>query len=120
MQQDSNNSEQTDPINKNQDVQKSEDERIDQDFEGYPGNPSKENIIRPKDETDRTTADVDNANINDYADSSENKRTGKNREDIDELQSDGSGGAFKGTEEVSDETEADDVKKEDKNNNEAY
>ncbi len=45
-----------DPIDDKEKVQKSNDEHIDQDFEGYPNNPSKENIINPKTKEDRLTA----------------------------------------------------------------
>ncbi len=46
----------TDPIDKREKVQRSNDEHIDQDFEGYPKNPSRENIINPKTKEDKLTA----------------------------------------------------------------
>lgn len=35
----------TDPIDKKEEVQQSNDEHIDQDFPGYPHHPSKQNVI---------------------------------------------------------------------------
>ncbi len=121
MEKDNNDgSKKNEPLDKKEEVQNSNDERIDQDFEGYPHNQSKEDIINPKNETERAIADVDNDNINDYADSSENKRTGATRGDINEIKSDASAGAFEATEEVGDELEAGKKKNKDQNQSEAY
>src|SRR5581483_421070 len=46
----------TDPVDKKEEVQKSKDKHIDQDFEGYPHHPAKENVIHPKTENDLNIA----------------------------------------------------------------
>ena len=51
---------QTDPIDKPQEVEKSNDEKIDQDFPSYPHYPAKEDIMDPKNHTDRVNANVEN------------------------------------------------------------
>jgi len=80
----------TDPINKKHEVQKSNDPRIDQDFENFPHGTSKENIINPKTETEFKTADAEDVK----------KRDEEKDDNISEIESDGSGGAFESTEEV--------------------
>lgn len=50
----------TDPIEKKEDVQKSNDEKIDEDFPGYPHYPAKEDIMNPKNHTERVDANVEN------------------------------------------------------------
>ncbi len=82
---------QTDPVKKKEDVQKSNDEHIDQDFTGFPHAPAKENIINPKTEEDKAISGVDGEN--------------NTQSDTDESESDGSGGAFSATEDISDEEE---------------
>jgi hypothetical protein len=48
----------TDPIDKKQEVQKTNDDRIDQDFPGYPHPPSKEKTIKEqKSNTDEQYSD---------------------------------------------------------------
>ena len=80
----------TNPINQKHEVQKSNDPRIDQDFENFPHGTSKENIINPKKDADFKTADAEDIKSRD-----------DNKEDnIKEMESDGSGGAFESTEEV--------------------
>jgi hypothetical protein len=78
------------PIKRKEDVQKSNDNKIDQDFPGFPHGHSKENIINPINEKDKRTADV-------YHQDGE-----KTNPDpaIDESFSDASGGAFEATERV--------------------
>lgn len=58
MKDDDKNKENNEPIQKKVDVQKSNDEHIDQDFPGFPNHPAKENIINPKTEEDRTAAGI--------------------------------------------------------------
>jgi hypothetical protein len=56
-------SKQADPTEEKEEIQKSNDEHIDQDFEDYPHNPATENTINPKSEEDSITAglkDVEN------------------------------------------------------------
>ena len=75
----------TDPITKKEEVQKSNDEHIDQDFKGFPNAPAKEEIINPKTKEDKLIANVE-------------KNT--QARSFDEAVSDGSGGAFNATENV--------------------
>ena len=75
----------TDPINKKHEVEESNDPHIDQDFEGFPHAPAKEELINPKKKEDKLTAKVIKQN------------------NTDEIQSDGSGGAFESTERTEDD-----------------
>lgn len=52
----------TDAMDKEEEVQQSNDQHIDQDFEGYPKNPAQENIINPKTKAERRTAKVEAPN----------------------------------------------------------
>jgi hypothetical protein len=77
------------------------DKHIDQDFPGYPHLPSKENIINPKSKIEKATAALDHKDgkkINKHEKPLQTKET-------DEQDSDGSGGAFSGTEELIDDEE---------------
>ena len=47
---------QTDPIDRKEKVQKSNYKHIDQDFEGYPHNPAREEVINPRTKEERLTA----------------------------------------------------------------
>ncbi|MEP6846353.1 MAG: hypothetical protein ABI861_10135 [Panacibacter sp.] len=78
-----NESEPTKPITKKEEVQKSNDPHIDQDFEGFPHAPANEELINPTTKEEKITANVEkNTQIN----------------PVDEATSDGSGGAFDATE----------------------
>ena len=46
----------TNPIDTKEEVKKSNDEHIDQDFEDFPKGQAKENIINPKTKADKLTA----------------------------------------------------------------
>lgn len=81
----------TQPIQNHAAVQQSNDSKIDQDYPGFPHGQAKENIINPKTANDEKVADVKNMD-------SEKKQLQK--PGTDELNSDGSGGAFAATEEV--------------------
>ena len=70
------------PITKKEDVAKSKDEKIDQDFNGYPHTPAKEGAINPKTEEDKVAA---NLKTNNY-------------ENADDQESVGSANAFEKTE----------------------
>ena len=48
----------TKPIRTPEDVEKSRDNRIDQDFPGYPHAPSKEELINPETSNQRKTANA--------------------------------------------------------------
>ncbi|HRH49692.1 MAG TPA: hypothetical protein PLP23_13135 [Panacibacter sp.] len=53
----------TAPITRKGDVQQSNDEHIDQDFPGFPGNPAKEDIISPKTHADHVAANAEDVEI---------------------------------------------------------
>lgn len=75
------------PIRNKEDVRKNPDNKIDQDFEGYPAGPAKDETINPRTASEKETADVDNKDGE--------KRTPKRRgESTDEQESDGSANAF--------------------------
>ena len=82
------------PITKKKEVQQSNDEHIDQDFPGFPGNPAKENIISPKDHEDHVIANAEDVEV------IPQKKRSKRK---DENESDGSGSAFEGTENFSED-----------------
>ena len=75
----------TTPMKTKEDVAKSSDNKIDQDFEGFPHGTAKEKLINPKTKQEKKVAAV---NITD------------GEKQTDEQKSDGSGGAFAATEEV--------------------
>jgi hypothetical protein len=77
------------------DVATHSDNKIDQDFEGYPHGQAKEKVIKPETATEKKTAAV---NVKD-GEKMENTTGKKGR---DEQYSEGSGGAFAGTEDVKD------------------
>lgn len=78
-----------DPITTKEEVQQSNDERIDQDFKGFPHAPAKEEHINPKTKEEKVAANVE-----------KNTQTSG----VEEFSSDGSGAAFDATE----NTESDD------------
>jgi hypothetical protein len=80
-------------IQHKQEIASHSDQKIDEDFKGYPGNPAKESVIKPKTATEKKTAQVD------VKDGEKMKDT-SGKKGIDEQESDGSGGAFGGTEDV--------------------
>lgn len=77
------------PIRKKEEIAQHPDNKIDQDFEGYPHGPAKDETINPKTKEQKETADLDNKDgeKRDYKHSP--KKTG-----TDEQQSDGSANAF--------------------------
>jgi len=70
-------------------VQESNDRKIVQDFKGFPAGAVNENIINPKTDTEKKTADLDHTDGEKM-----------NQEEIEEAKSDGSAGAFYATEQV--------------------
>ncbi|WP_153798669.1 hypothetical protein [Foetidibacter luteolus] len=100
----------TNPITSKEDVKKSKDERIDEDFKGFPNPPAKESIINPETKEDRKTAAVNGEN---------NTQTKTDKTKINEEESDGSGGAFDAADPVPD-TSYYQKKEEAKKNNDAY
>lgn len=85
----------TDPIDKKEEVPKSKDKHIDQDFEGYPHHPAKENIIHPETEEEMKTAG--SGDEEEFAHVKPEKKEDKKEPKIVHT---GSGGAFEATEEV--------------------
>mgnify|MGYP000638999030 CR=1 FL=1 len=77
----SNQQQTTNPIDKKEEVQKTKDEHIDQDFPGYPNSPSREKTINPETKKDRANARLI-------------KKEKNKEEDDDEQNSDGSANAF--------------------------
>lgn len=82
------NNKPTNPITEEKEVEQSNDERIDQDFEGFPHAPANEELITPETKNEKLTANVE-----------KNEQTKATEENV----SDGSAGAFEGTERVSDD-----------------
>ena len=82
-----------DPIKEHEEVAANSDNRIDQDFKGFPHGTAAENIINPSTKEEKKIAAV---NVTD------GEKINKNAEK-DEQESDGSGGAFGGTENMRDD-----------------
>jgi len=81
------NKKNTNPLDKKEKVRKSKDKHIDKDFEGYPHNPAREEMINPKTKEERVEADLKLG-----------KENTQEKNNIDEIESDGSAGAFDATE----------------------
>src|SRR5215831_9491156 len=96
----------TDPINKKDEVQKSKDKHIDQDFENYPHHPAKENVVHPK-----TKDNLNIAGSGDVEEFAHVKPEEKDKRD-DEAMHTGSGGAFEATEDVDHDNDKERLKKE--------
>ena len=73
------------PIDSKEEIRKNPDNKIDQDFKGYPDGPGKDDTIKPKSRQQHKVADTDNKDGE--------KRIYK-RSDTDEQDSDGSANAF--------------------------
>ena len=84
----------TDPMMDKEDVKNSTDNKIDQDFKGFPDGHASEDLINPKSKEDKKTAAV---NIKD------GEKMNKDQDKTEEDNSDGSGGAFEGTENMRDD-----------------
>lgn len=77
------------PIKNKEEIKKNPDPKIDQDFEGYPHGPAKNETIKPKTSQQKKTADLDNK------DGEKNfNHDSKERAETDEQESDGSANAF--------------------------
>ncbi len=88
------------PITSKQDIQNSPDKHIDQDFEGYPHAPAKEELINPKTKSQRKSAAInikDGEKIIEPQNKKQDSSAKKDEED------DGSANAFEGTETVTDD-----------------
>lgn len=99
----------TDPVDKKEEVKKSKDKHIDQDFEGYPHPPAKENVIHPK-----TEEELRSAGSGDEEEFTHVKPEEKDDNENEEIFHNGSGGAFEATEEVDDEKDELEKKRGDK------
>ena len=96
----------TDPIDEKEEVQKSNGKHIDQDFEGYPHNPARENIINPKSREDRVIGGVkDGENISQKNKGLKKTRISQRNKQNEEISSDGSANAFERTEGMPDKSE---------------
>ena len=75
----------TSPVTKKEEIKQNPDNKIDQDFKGYPSGPAKDETINPKTTEEKKTADLKNKDGE--------KRVYKKSE-TDEQDSDGSANAF--------------------------
>ena len=75
----------TNPIRNNEEIGQNPDNKIDEDFAGYPVGPAKHETIKPATEEEKKIADLDNKDGE--------KRIYKKKE-TDEQDSDGSANAF--------------------------
>jgi len=48
------------PINKKEEIRQNPDNKIDEDFNGYPHGPAKDETIKPKTENEKKVADLNN------------------------------------------------------------
>jgi hypothetical protein len=80
---------QTNPISKKEEIKNNPDNKIDEDFEGYPHGPAKDETIKPRTKQQKETADLDNKD-------GEKRSSGHSRKKtvINEQESDGSANAF--------------------------
>ena len=76
------------PIEKKEEIKKNPDPKIDQDFEGYPHGPAKNETIKPKTSQQKKKADLDNK------DGEKNFNNNDKEHVTDEQESDGSANAF--------------------------
>jgi hypothetical protein len=83
-----------DPIKEHEEVASNPDNKIDQDFKGFPHGNASEAIINPSTLVEKKIAAV---NITD------GEKINKKKDQKDEQESDGSGGAFDATENMQDE-----------------
>ena len=74
-----------DPIKNKEEIRQNPDNKIDQDFKGYPAGPANDETINPETEEEKKIADLDNKDGE--------KRVYKKNE-TDEQDSDGSANAF--------------------------
>ena len=81
------------PLTNKKDIQQNSDNKIDQDFPGFPHGIATEKLITPKTDIEKKIAAV---NVSD------GEKINKPGEETDEAKSDGSGGAFEGTETLGD------------------
>ncbi|HJS53009.1 MAG TPA: hypothetical protein VJ765_00655 [Chitinophagaceae bacterium] len=76
-----------DPIRKKEEIKQNPDNKIDEDFKGYPHGPAKDETIRPKTKDEKKVADLGNKDGDEGI---------YKKNEIDEQDSDGSANAFEG------------------------
>ncbi|HKB42855.1 MAG TPA: hypothetical protein VKC90_00635 [Chitinophagaceae bacterium] len=74
------------PIRQKEEIQTNPDNKIDEDFKGYPKGPAKDETIKPKTKEQKKVADIKNKDGE--------KRNIKKKKEIDEQESNGSANAF--------------------------
>jgi len=77
--------EESKPIKHKEEIKQNPDNKIDQDFNGYPSGPAKDETINPKNDEDKKTADLENK---------DGEKRIYQRNKTDEQDSDGSANAF--------------------------
>ena len=77
------------PIRNKEEIQRNPDKKIDQDFQGYPQGPAKDETIHPQTESEEKAAG------NHKKDGEKRDIKPQERQSLDEQDSDGSAGAFK-------------------------
>ena len=82
------------PITEHEEVANNPDNKIDQDFKGFPHGTEAEKIINPISTEDKKVAAVD---------VTDGEKVNKDTAETDEQESDGSGGAFNATENMQDD-----------------
>lgn len=75
----------TKPIIEKEEIKQNPDNKIDQDFKGYPSGPAKDETINPKTEEEKKIADFENK---------DGEKRVYNKTDKDKQDSDGSANAF--------------------------
>lgn len=81
-------SKQSKPISKKEEIARHPDPKIDEDFEGYPTGPAKDQTIKPETSEEKKTADLGNK------DGEKRIIRPDDRKGLDEQDSDGSANAF--------------------------
>ena len=82
-------------------VEKSNDEKIDQDFPGFPHLPAKKEIIQPRNKKEKKDAGLHLTGSKNNPE--QNTYGAKRKKKTDEITSDGSAGAFDATENIKEE-----------------
>jgi hypothetical protein len=76
-----------DPIKSKEEIRRHPDQKIDEDFKGYPDGPAKDETIRPQTPHEKKVADLDNK---------DGEKRIYRKSETDEQDSDGSANAFEG------------------------
>ncbi|HEV7781022.1 MAG TPA: hypothetical protein VGO58_07130 [Chitinophagaceae bacterium] len=78
------------PITRKEEIARHPDNKIDEDFKGYPNGPAKDRVIKPVTSEEEKTAGLDNK------DGEKRIIQPDERKGLDEQESDGSANAFEG------------------------